>query len=142
MATRDKTVSAGISWEAGDRNRTLINPNIAMSGVQTGDVVQVLYIPAETYVRQFFCRIVTGDGATVTATAGDADGANSWDASVNLAAAVNTITFSVAGTDAYMAAGPGGKLYTVADTIDLTVTTDADMLLGVITVWADTIKLG
>jgi hypothetical protein len=66
-------------------------------------------------------RVVTPETCGVcTATMGDGDGANSWDASVSFGTGVTAgaISASAAGTDAYCTTG---KLYT-ADTIDITIT--------------------
>ena len=81
------------------------------------DVVQCLKIAANTYVRNVGVIVKTAEGASATATVGDGDGANSWDASTNLNATAGTVTLGLPGTDAYATAG---KFYTAADTIDLT----------------------
>ena len=88
-----------------------------------GDVVQCLNIPKGAYVLNVMVTVLTAEGATCTATVGDADGANSWDASTNLNATAGTVTAGVSGTDAYALTG---KTYTSDDTIDLTMGHDAD----------------
>jgi len=67
--------------------------------------------------------VVVAEGGTLTATVGDGAGAASWDAEVNLNAAAGTSTIGTNGTDAYVA-NPG-KVYTAADTIDLTMSANA-----------------
>lgn len=81
----------------------------------SSDVVQALKIPAGALVLDVWCIVRTAQGATCTATVGDGDGANSWDASTNLNATAGTVTSSLKGTDAYAV----GKYYSAADTIDL-----------------------
>ena len=90
----------------------------------TNDVVQVLNIPAKALVHQVYVRVDTLEGATCTATVGDASGANNWDASTNLNAANNTVTGGLVGTDSYT--GSGGKYYSAADTLDLTMANNAN----------------
>lgn len=86
----------------------------------TGDVVQALSVKAGTHVLQVWCEVTEAMALTATATVGDADSAAAWDASVNLNAAVGTVTYGVGGTDNNVTYG--GKFYSAADTIDLTCT--------------------
>lgn len=97
--------------------------NFEVTPVAAGDVVQALKVDAGQTVYEVQTRVITAEGATCTATVGDASGANSWDASVNLNAAAGTGTRSAVGTDAYATTG---KLYAAADTIDLTMGHDTD----------------
>lgn len=94
--------------------------DFAKTPVAASDVVQVVEIPAGTVVTNVFVKVITAEGATCTATVGDGADADGWDASTNLNAAADTITYGVAGTDAYVnSIGTAqGKIYTAADTID------------------------
>jgi len=102
--------------------------------ITSADILQAIDIPKNTWVLGTFVRVVTAStDATLTVGIGDADGATSWDASVNLATTTNTMTI----TDAYSLAAASGKLYTSADTIDVTFNNDATngvFLLGVMCV--------
>jgi len=100
--------------------------NFLTNPVANGDVVQALNIPAGTIVQGVFTRVITAEGAACTATVGDGAAAAAWDASVNLNAAAGTMTAPSAAltegapnTYADVNA-PAGKLYSAADTIDLT----------------------
>lgn len=86
-------------------------------------VVEALDIPAGTHVLNVFVKVITPEGGTSTATVGDDDSAAAWDAATNLNAAAGTITYGVGGTDNYVTYG--GKFYSAADTIDLTLSANA-----------------
>jgi hypothetical protein len=86
------------------------------------EVIQAIKIPAGALVKNVRVVILTKEGSTTTATVGDGDGANSWDASTNLNANPNVVTAGRPGTDAYATAG---KYYASADTIDLTLSAHA-----------------
>lgn len=88
--------------------------DFAKNPAAAADVVQVLNIPAGAIVTRVCAVVKTAEGAAATATVGDASGANSWDASLDLNAA--SYQSSIVGTDAYA----NGKYYATADTIDLT----------------------
>ena len=95
--------------------------SFAATSVSAADVVEVLDVGAGTWVHQVGTRCITAESATCTATVGDASGADSWDASINLNSA-NTCTKS-AEADAYFLAG---KYYSSADTVDFTMGHDTD----------------
>lgn len=98
------------------------------NSVSSGDVVQVLNIPKGALVRQAGINVKTAEGSACTATYGDGDTANGWDASVNL----NTATEqSSAEADAFHLAT---KVYAADDTLDLTFSNDCST--AVITAWA------
>lgn len=88
----------------------------ATNNAAASDVMQAIKVPAGTYILNVFVKVITPEGGTLTATVGDGDGANSWDASVDLNATAGTVTQGVSGTDAYALTG---KLYTANDTIDV-----------------------
>jgi len=104
------------------------------------DIIQALWIPANTLVYNVAVKVLTAQGATCTVTVGDGNGANSWDGSSDLNAAANTITCGAIGTDAYCTAALGpGKPYMAADTIDLVLGHTTD--IAVIEVFAFCIDL-
>jgi len=97
-------------------NKIILAQNVidfAATPVAAADVVQALKIPKGAFVTKVGVYTLTAEGATCTATVGDADGANSWDASANLNSVAAYV--STEGTDAYAP----GKVYTAEDTIDL-----------------------
>jgi len=103
--------------ELGHRWTKLSNEiDFSETEVSAADVVQALKIPANTYVKNVYVLVKTAEGATCTATVGDATDPNGWDASTNLNASAGTVTAGLAGTDDYATAG---KFYSTADTIDL-----------------------
>lgn len=88
----------------------------------SAEVVQALKIPAGALVTDVWVIVKTAEGGTATATVGDGDSANGWDASTNLNATAGTVTSSLKGTDAFAV----GKYYATADTIDLTLNNACD----------------
>lgn len=120
MGTTNKTGSQTVpGWEDVD-NVFCVRQRVDITALATGEVVQCISIPAGTYVMQVMTKVITAEASGVcTATVGDGDGANSWDASVNFAATAGTITCSAPETDTYATTG---KLYSTADTIDVTLT--------------------
>lgn len=105
-------------------------------GGGTSDVVEMLLVPAGTFVFSVVHVVNTAEGGTSTGTVGDGDDADGWIASVNnndtagtalqsngkftLADGTpNTITY----THAYGA--QGGKYYASEDTIDITLSAQA-----------------
>jgi hypothetical protein len=133
MSTVDYTggtsVGSCIPYSGINNHYVLTNRiDFATTECTAADVIQCLDIPAGTLVTNVFVKVVTAEGATCTATVGDGDGANSFDASTDLNAAAGTVTYGIGGTDAYVTYG--GKFYSDADTIDLTMghNTDAAIL--------------
>ena len=134
MGTTNKTLSQTVPAMTDRDNIKCFRNRVNLVGMATGEVVQCLSIPAGMLVLNVMTRVITPEtcGAT-TATVGDGAGANSWDASINLAAAAGTVYAGVGGTDAYVTPG---KLYT-ADTIDITLTVaNGPMVAGVLEVMA------
>jgi len=107
--------------------------DLSVSNSVASDVIQAISVPKGAFVFHVGVVVNTAEGGTLTATVGDGAGADSWDASTNLNATAGTATGPTSGTDAY--ALQGGKLYTVADTIDLTMSANAGDT-GVFTVFA------
>lgn len=110
-----------------------IDFSLTGQGVNLSDTVQALKIAAGSLVINVGVTIITAEGATSTCTVGDGDGTNSWDASVDLNAAANTETLGAPGTDTYATTG---KYYASADTIDLVVSSDRNLSVGKIKVYA------
>jgi len=77
------------------------------------DVVELINVPAGTYVAKVFYKVQTAD-ATQTLNVGDGADVDGWVAAADVGTAGNT----AAGGGAFAAAG---KYYTTADTIDLEV---------------------
>ena len=96
--------------------------NFTLYNAASADVVQALKIGANETILEVDTRVITAEGPTCTASVGDGSGAASWDASVDLNGAANVCTRSAVGTDAYATTG---KFYSVADTIDLTMSNAA-----------------
>jgi hypothetical protein len=96
----------------------------AASTILTGDVFQCLPIPADTVVVNVFVKIVTAAvGTTLTLDVGDAGDPDDWDEDVDGKGTAGTVTYGISGIDVLCDdIGDGqGKLYTTADTIDVTV---------------------
>jgi hypothetical protein len=96
--------------------------DFSVTNADASDTIQALKIPAGALVKNVWVTVLTAEGGATTATVGDGDGADSWDASTNLNAAANTVTAGLPGTDAYATAG---KYYAAADTIDLVLSANA-----------------
>jgi len=92
------------------------------NNVSAADVVQVAKVLKNCLVTKVYTVIVTAEGAACTATVGDGATADGWDASINLNAAAGTVTHTLEATDTFV----GGKFYTAADTIDITMGHDTD----------------
>lgn len=127
MATLSKVNANTVKPLKGDGQFYVITNEVDLAAVATGDVVEALAIAAGTLVLNVTTKIITACGLTATATVGDGAGAAAWNASVNLNAAANTLDAGVGENgattgDAYVNTG---KLYSAADTIDLTCTITA-----------------
>jgi len=100
--------------------------SFAIHNGTSGDTVNLAKIPADFFVEQAGLRVITGEAGTHTL--GDADAANSWDASINTVSAGN---FNSTPSDTNGALG--GLLYTALNY--LTLTLGADMNSGVFMAW-------
>jgi hypothetical protein len=98
--------------------------------VAAADVVQCLKIPANAFVIRAGVYVMTGEGATCTASFGDATANNGWKATANL----ETTDTSNIGLVADTYGALGGKIYGVEDTLDLTMNHAADA--AKLCVWA------
>lgn len=134
MGTTNKTLSQTVPSAVDRDNIKAFRNRVSLVGLATGEVVQCLSIPAGMLVLNVMTRVITPETCgAITAVVGDGDGANSWDASANLAAAAGTVYAGVGGTDAYVTTG---KLY-AADTIDITITVaNGPCVAGVVEVMA------
>lgn len=124
MATLDKTggVIASVPHNGLNKFYT-IEREVDLAGVATGDVLEAIKVKAGTLVLNVCTKIVTPSDKVTTANVGDGAAAAGFDAAINLAAAADTRTKGTAAVDAYVT--DDGKLYSAADTIDLTVTVTA-----------------
>jgi hypothetical protein len=94
---------------------------------ESGDVVQVLAIPAGTMVLDVLTKVVTKEGATCTADVGDTTDADGFNAGADFNATAGSIEQSAASpTDAYFVTTTRGKVYTTAKTLDFTMNNAAD----------------
>ncbi len=134
-------IVAGKPWD-GIRKPYIMKEVITLNatnfpgGWATADIIQCLDIPADVIVRDVMLNITTAfdstaGGATATVTVGDATTANGFETSANIAVAgwYRTIAGDTNGA-------LDGKLYTVADTIDMVITTNATLTEGVVEVFA------
>lgn len=119
-STVDKTNGVyGIPASGLDKVFVLKN-TVDISSAANADVYQVLKVSPGVVVLNVFTEIVTPNNAATSSAVniGDGDGSNSYDASVDMKAAAGTLSKGAGGVDAYIT--QNGKLYTAADTIDLT----------------------
>lgn len=101
-----------------------------LSGVTTGDVVQLLDIPAGTIVKNvgvyIYSAISAESGTTATgATVGDGADPNGWITTVDLARVAAAVSGVSNSNGAYVLGTTDfdiGKYYATADTIDMTIT--------------------
>jgi len=100
----------------------------------TTDTITALNIPKGVFVHKVGVHVVTvSTGTADIDSVGDGDDPNGWiDADIELTSTANNSIISIP-TDAYPVLG--GKLYLVADTIDLLMKT-AVTTNGTIEVWA------
>jgi hypothetical protein len=145
MATVDmtagtsSTVGGGVFRISNTVDLQVANDKLVANGdgaFASTDVVQCLSFPANLVIYNVYVTIKEASAATtLTATVGDDDDPNGWDAAVDLEGAAGTITRGEVGTDAYAVAG--GTLFTTANTVDLVLTVDTVTSLGSINVVAE-----
>lgn len=100
---------------------------IAKKGVaafdgSSSDVLQVLDIPAGTFIHAVWTKMVTPEGAICAGTWGDGSQTAGFVATQDFNAAAGTYA-GPAGSEVY--AAYGGKFYASADTLDLVLATEA-----------------
>ena len=114
------------------------------TALTSGDVLEVLRIPAKTQVLAVGVDVTTAEGGTLTLDVGDGtdpdgflDGVNA-----NTVAGYSSTTVTIAeGTPNTISPALGfGKYYGAADTIDVTTVNAADA--AVVTVWAIVANVG
>ncbi len=144
MPTIDKTNGTGIPLSGTTKDYTISNTIVmsAIAGLLTGDVIQALNVKAGTLVRKVLVKINTAlTGTSGSVTVGDGADADGFDTAVDLKGAAGTISQTQLGlTEAtpntLIDAFAAGKVYTAADTIDLTLTSDTVTAYGTVTVIA------
>ena len=96
------------------------------------DVLKVFSVPAGTFVDKAVCIVRVAEGGTQIADIGDGDDADGYMNDTDLNATAGTADFSDTTDDAFAEAG--GKYYSSADTIDVTLITNG-MNTGKFEVW-------
>lgn len=127
---------AAKAWDGLNKCYVLKNRVTVSDTTANTDILQLIDIPAGTYVFQVITKIVTAKtGRAGTVGHGSTEAAY-WDAAIDLAASAGTYTSAVSGTDTYGTSN--GHLYTDADTIDMTVDGDVNgLVIDVYAVCAD-----
>jgi hypothetical protein len=98
-----------------------------LTALAATDVLEVIRVPANTYVTNVALNVTTAEGGTLTVDVGDGDNPDGYLDGVNANATAAYLT--VAGTDAY----ESGKFYTAADTIDVVTVNAADTAVMTLT---------
>lgn len=130
---------AGIPFAGLNKVYRLSNRITIPAGAVSTDIIKCLPVLSGTLVMNVYEKIVTAATATsITATVGDGDTANGFDASIDLKGTAGTVTKSTP-SDTFPAAG--GKYYSANDTIDLVVTVNTMTVGAVIDIYADCIDL-
>ena len=108
-----------------------------LTALGSGDVYEILELPAKTLVLRVGYDVTTAEGATATVHIGDASDADGFVASANLnsvGSGVSTLALTE-GAPNTITGYSGGKYYSAADTIDLTLN-NASIDTAVVRVWA------
>ena len=98
-----------------------------LTALGAADVLEVIRVPANTYVTNVALNVTTAEGGTLTVDVGDGDNPDGYLDGVN--ANTTAAYLTVAGTDAY----ESGKFYTAADTIDVVTVNAADTAVMTLT---------
>ena len=98
-----------------------------LTALTSADILEVIRIPANTYVTSVALNVTTAEGGTLTVDVGDGVNPDGYLDGVNANATAAYLT--VAGTDAY----ESGKYYTAADTIDIVLNNAADAAVMTLT---------
>ena len=136
MATTDLTSGSSAFWEATEK---IVVNRIDLAGIATADVVQAVDVPAGWMVTCVRTKVVTKpSSSTCICDIGDATDPNGWDDTVDFYVTAGTMTSSSA-SDAYYVTG---KIFTAANTIDLTMTANASPIVsGVVDIMVSMVKL-
>lgn len=103
----------------------------ADQSIATGDVAQVIQVPAESIVLFAGVEVLTASNKVCTASLGDGNDDNEWVSGADMATTGHK-TIITSGTTAYVP-----TMYTSADTLDLTFTvTSGPMTVGIFRVYA------
>ena len=109
----------------------------SLTALGAADSLQVLQIPAKTYVLVAGIDVTTAEGGTLTLDLGDGDDMDGWLDGVDGNAVASydpTKTLAEAAPNTIVGYSVGGKYYSAADTIDLTMVNATDT--AVMRVWA------
>jgi hypothetical protein len=98
----------------------------------SGDILQLFDIPAGTFVHAAWVQLITPEGATTGGTLGDGTQAAGLIGTITLNGTALT-WYGPAGSESY--AAYGGKFYDTADTLDLTLATEATVTTAVFDVY-------
>lgn len=108
-----------------------------VTALASGDVLEVIPVPAKTLVMRVGYDVTTAEGATATFDLGDGSDADGYLNDVDLNS-VGSGVMSLAlteGTPNTIAGYSNGKYYSAADTIDMTLNNNA-INAAVVRVWA------
>lgn len=130
MATQNLTAGETQNNHAGARTAFVVEQTIDFSKTvaASGDVIQALNTYPGWFVQAVLVDVLVAEGGTATATVGDGVLATGFIPSVNLNAVGMTksnLTLTEAAPNT-VTGYTAGKLYTVADTIDLVLTAAMD----------------
>jgi hypothetical protein len=95
----------------------------------SSDVLQLMDIPAGTFVHACWVQLITKEGVTAAATLGDATQAAGFVATITLNGTADT-WYGPAGSESY--AAYGGKFYDATDTLDMVLATAAAIETAVV----------
>ena len=98
-----------------------------LTALTSGDILEVIRVPANTFVTNVALNVTTAEGGTLTVDVGDGPDFDGYIDGVNANTAAAYIP--VAGTAAY----EQGKFYTAADTIDVKINKAADTAVMTLT---------
>ena len=98
-----------------------------LTALTSGDILEVIRVPANTLVTNVALNVTTAEGGTLTVDVGDGSNDDGYIDGVNANATAAYIT--VAGSDAY----EQGRFYTAADTIDVKLNNAADAAVMTLT---------
>lgn len=108
-----------------------------VAALAANDIVEVLRIPAKTFVMRAGIDVTTADGTALTLHLGDGSDDDGYVTSLNgnaVGSATNAFTLTEAAPNT-VTGYSGGKYYSAADTIDIKMIT-APLDAAVLTVWA------
>jgi len=117
MATVDVTNGTNYPYDGSGKVYVIENTlDFSVTSRTAADVLQVLNVNANTLVLECMVKVVTAEGGTATFDLGDGDDPNGYADAVD----ANSAGELVQASGAYALETLGGRLYTAADTIDIT----------------------